>query len=78
VPGERAGAALGAALPAHARVSAARARIQGARESRGGLPFEALTSPALLSRRERREKDIEDGSLFLVPLSPLGREGLGE
>jgi hypothetical protein len=25
----------------------------------GGLPSEALTTPALLSRRERREKDGE-------------------
>jgi hypothetical protein len=47
------------------------------------MPSEALTSPALLSQRERREKDGETtvkGFLFLdfVPLSPPGREGLGE
>jgi hypothetical protein len=38
------------------------------------MPFEALTSPALLSQRERRENAL----LLLVPLSPFGREGLGE
>jgi hypothetical protein len=40
------------------------------------MPSEALTTPALLSQRERREKDVS--FLGLVPLSPLGREGLGE
>jgi len=41
--------------------------------------FEALTSPALLSQRERREKDRKRGFLFfLLPLSPFGREGSGE
>jgi hypothetical protein len=35
----------------------------------------ALTSPALLSQRERRENGKDD---FLVPLSPFGREGSGE
>jgi len=38
---------------------------------------EALTSPALLSQRERRENNIKDFSL-LLPLSPSGREGPGE
>jgi hypothetical protein len=47
------------------------------------VPCEALTTPALLSQRERREKTKKqrvEGSLFLgfVPLSPSGREGLGE
>jgi hypothetical protein len=37
-----------------------------------------LTSPALLSPRERREKDLAKQELLPVPLSPLGREGLGE
>jgi hypothetical protein len=41
-----------------------------------GTPFEALTSPALLSPRERREKGKEKE--LLVPLSPSGREGPGE
>jgi hypothetical protein len=40
------------------------------------MRFEALTSPALLSQRERRENALL--RLLLVPLSPLGREGLGE
>jgi hypothetical protein len=45
-----------------------------------GVPSEALTSPALLSQRERREKNRDNGISFLgfFPLSPLGREGLGE
>jgi hypothetical protein len=42
-----------------------------------GLPFEALTTPALLSQRERREKDV-DRRFFFFPLSPSGREGSGE
>jgi len=45
------------------------------------VPSEALTTPALLSQRERREKEKQRlGVLFLgfVPLSPPGREGLGE
>jgi hypothetical protein len=46
------------------------------------VPSEALTTPALLSQRERREKDgkLQSRGSFLgfVPLSPLGREGLGE
>ena len=37
---------------------------------------EALTSPTLLSPWERREKSKKD--LGFSPLSPLGREGLGE
>jgi len=40
------------------------------------VPCEALTTPALLSQRERREKD--KNAFFLVPLSPSGREGPGE
>jgi hypothetical protein len=36
----------------------------------------ALTSPALLSQRERRENCAQ--GRILVPLSPFGREGLGE
>jgi hypothetical protein len=44
------------------------------------VPSEALTTPALLSRGERREKEGETVKEFLgfVPLSPLGREGSGE
>jgi hypothetical protein len=44
------------------------------------MPSEALTTPALLSQRERREKTEERGSFlgFVSPLSPPGREGLGE
>jgi hypothetical protein len=44
------------------------------------VPSEALTSPALLSQRERREEDRKRAFFFafLVPLSPSGREGLGE
>jgi hypothetical protein len=38
------------------------------------MPSEALTSPALLSQRERREKR----RISLSPLSPFGREGPGE
>jgi hypothetical protein len=46
---------------------------------RSGLPCEALTSPTLLSPGERRENDKKElFFLFLVPLSPLGREGPGE
>jgi hypothetical protein len=37
----------------------------------------ALTSPALLSQRERREKR-QESLLSVVPLSPSGREGPGE
>jgi hypothetical protein len=49
--------------------------IQGVR----GLPgVGPLTSPALLSPRERREKDTAKHELLLVPLSPSGREGPGE
>jgi len=40
------------------------------------MPSEALTSPALLSQRERREKDLS--FLGFIPLSPSGREGSGE
>jgi len=47
----------------------------GIAEYRSGVASEALTSPALLSQRERRENSM---SLSLVPLSPFGREGLGE
>jgi hypothetical protein len=54
-------------------------RLQRVREFFGGLPSEALTSPALFSHRERREKDRNTSFfVFLVPLSPSGREGLGE
>jgi hypothetical protein len=41
------------------------------------MPSEALTTPALLSQRERRENSGKQ-HLFLVPLSPFGREGSGE
>jgi hypothetical protein len=41
------------------------------------VPFEALTSSALLSPGEKREKDVAKTGALLVPLSPLGREGLG-
>src|SRR6185295_297503 len=53
------------------------------REAFGGVPSEALTSPALLSQRERREKRKVKRELFLVsPLSPWergarGSEGFG-
>jgi hypothetical protein len=40
------------------------------------VPTEALTSPALLSQRERREKEAENKEFLLVPLSPSGREGV--
>jgi hypothetical protein len=43
---------------------------------RSGEPCEALTTPALLSQRERREKNREGVGFF--PLSPPGREGSGE
>jgi hypothetical protein len=44
------------------------------------MPFEALTSPALLSQRERREKDEETTAkgfffLDLFPSLPLGERG---
>jgi len=39
---------------------------------------EALTTPALLSQRERREKGKRGSDWTLFPLSPFGREGLGE
>jgi hypothetical protein len=42
------------------------------------MPSEALTSPALLSQRERREKRRKRMVLRLSPLSPFGREGPGE
>jgi hypothetical protein len=47
------------------------------------MPSEALTTPALLSQRERREKDGEKTAkgvlcLGFIPLSPPGREGPGE
>jgi hypothetical protein len=36
----------------------------------------ALTSPALLSQRERREKEAENkGSFLLFPSLPLGERG---
>jgi allantoinase len=41
----------------------------------GRFPSEALTSPALLSRRERREKDVAKRSFFLFPSLPLGERG---
>jgi hypothetical protein len=45
-----------------------------------GVPSEALTTPTLLSQRERREKGKTAPNLFFVfiPLSPSGREGSGE
>ena len=38
-------------------------------------PRPALTTPALLSQRERREKNQLRFAFFAVPLSPFGREG---
>jgi hypothetical protein len=35
----------------------------------------ALTSPAILSPRERMEKGKKRTGFFLYPLSPFGREG---
>jgi len=44
---------------------------------RGGMPSEALTTPALLSQRERREEDRKRVFLrfFLFPSLPLGERG---
>jgi hypothetical protein len=39
------------------------------------VPYEALTTPALLSQRERRENDIK--KTFFSPLS-LWERGVGE
>jgi len=47
------------------------------REALGGMPFEALTSPTLLSQGERREKEKTRVLLcfFLFPSLPLGERG---
>jgi hypothetical protein len=44
------------------------------------LPSEALTSPALLSQRERRENNGAQYVVIMVffPSLPSGREGPGE
>jgi hypothetical protein len=39
------------------------------------VPFEALTTPALLSQRERRENSRKTSIFFLFPSLPLGERG---
>src|SRR6185295_7472822 len=48
--------------------------LHGPKPDFGVLPSEALTSPALLSQGERREKENQE-CFFFVPLSPLGERG---
>jgi hypothetical protein len=49
-------------------------------ESRGKLTFKGLPSEALTTRSSQRERrgNSKRKDDFLVPLSPFGREGLGE
>src|SRR6185295_6991691 len=68
-----------------ARAAAQGAGDQARRRDGGGEPEEPgravterpLTTPALLSPRERREKDKTQNLLFPSPSSPSGRGGPG-
>jgi len=59
------------------RISGGQGRLDGARRTLADVPSEALTTPALLSQREMREKEKQSKKFFLFPSLPPGERGQG-